>query len=62
MVAEDSEPRKQPELVLRKLDTLSVKGLEDYIIELETEIARVHSEIAKRGSARQNADSFFRKD
>lgn len=52
-------PRKTPDLVLRKLDTLSVAALEAYIGELEAEIARARDEIAKRGNARAAAEAFF---
>lgn len=52
-------PHKKPELVFRQLDTLSVKALEEYIIELESEIARTRAEIAKRGGARAAAEAFF---
>jgi uncharacterized small protein (DUF1192 family) len=53
-------PVKKPELVLRKLDSLSVDGLNDDIAELEAEILRTRLEIEKRGSARAKADSFFK--
>jgi uncharacterized small protein (DUF1192 family) len=61
MFLDDSEPVKKPEIILRKLDTLSVKGLEDYIIELEVEITRAKQEITKRGSARSKAEAVFGK-
>jgi uncharacterized small protein (DUF1192 family) len=54
-------PKKVPELVFRKLDSLSVKALEDYISELKAEIIRCEEEIRKRGSARDKAESFFKK-
>lgn len=57
---DDELPVKKPELVLRKLDALSVDGLNDYIAELEAEILRARLEIDKRGSARAKADSFFK--
>lgn len=60
MSADDADiPRKQPELLFRKLDTLSVKALEEYISELEAEIARTRVEIAKRGGAKAAAEAFF---
>lgn len=48
MDAEDLEPRtKRPQL--RDLDTLGVKELEDYIVELKGEIERVETKLkAKR--------------
>ena len=54
-------PVKKPELVFRKLDTLSVKALEDYIAELEAEITRARFEIGKRGNARAQAEAVFGK-
>jgi uncharacterized small protein (DUF1192 family) len=54
-------PKKQPELVFRKLDTLSVKALEEYISELKAEILRAEAEIKKRGSARDKAEAVFGK-
>ncbi len=59
---DDLEPAaKKPELVFRKLDDLSVKALEEYILELKAEIARAETEIKKRGSARDTAEAFFKK-
>jgi len=54
-------PKKPPELVFRKLDTLSVKALEEYIAELKAEIARAEAEIKKRGGARAAAEAVFGK-
>ncbi len=58
---DDDLPVKKPEIVLRKLDTLSVKALEDYIIELKEEISRAEGEIKRRGSARDAAEAVFGK-
>lgn len=60
MFQDDQElPRKKPELVFRQLDTLSVKALEEYLVELENEIARTRAELAKRGGAKAAAEAFF---
>lgn len=59
MFADDDMPKKQPELLFRKLDTLSVKALEEYIAELESEITRAREEIKKRGGAKAAAEAFF---
>ena len=60
MFADDADgPQKQPELLFRKLDTLSVKALENYISELKAEIIRTKAEISKRGGAKAAAEAFF---
>jgi uncharacterized small protein (DUF1192 family) len=61
MLFDDSEPKKKPELVFRRLDTLSVEALREYIAELKAEIARAEDETGKRGSARDKAEAFFTK-
>jgi len=61
MLIDDSEPKKKPELVFRKLDDLSVEALRAYITELKAEIVRVEAEIPKRGTARDAAEAFFKK-
>ncbi len=61
MLFDELDPPKKPEIVLRKLDSLSAEGLQDYITELETEIARAREEIIRRGSARDKAEAFFSK-
>lgn len=52
-------PQKKAELTFRKLDTLSVEALQEYILELEAEIGRTRAEINKRGSAKAAAEAFF---
>jgi uncharacterized small protein (DUF1192 family) len=60
MLMDDLDPpKKPPELLFRKLDTLSVEALNAYIAELKAEIARAEAEIGKRGSARDKAEAFF---
>ena len=60
MDEEDLQPQsRKPDL--KNLEVLSVEALEDYIGELEGEIARVRAEISKKRSARSDAESAFRK-
>jgi uncharacterized small protein (DUF1192 family) len=57
---EDLKPQsRKPDL--KNLEVLSVEALEDYIGELESEIARVRAEIAQKKSAKSAAESAFRK-
>ena len=59
MDLDDLEPRdKQPEP--KNLDVMSIESLEDYIAEMETEIARVRQAIAAKKEARAGADSVFK--
>lgn len=61
MDTDDLEP--MPPQTPRKtdLETMSVEQLEDYIADLEAEIARARDAIAHKGSARDHAESFFKK-
>ncbi len=43
----------------RLLDRLSIEALEAYIRDLETEIARVRTEIARKQRLHREADSVF---
>ena len=45
----------------RDLEPLSVEALEDYIRELEAEIARVRAEIEAKKRHRDGAEALFRK-
>ncbi len=45
----------------RNLATLSIETLGDYIAELEAEITRVRDTIAEKESARESADSVFKR-
>ena len=60
MDPEDLEPRK-PKPEPKKLDTLSIGDLKDYIVELEQEIVRVRAAIKAKEAARLGADTFFKK-
>lgn len=50
---------KRPQEFPRKLDDMSVAMMEEYIAELESEIARVRAEIDKRGGVKAKAEAFF---
>lgn len=57
---DDLDPKtKKPKL--RDLEAMSVEALNDYIADLEAEIARARTAIAGKGSARDHAESFFKK-
>lgn len=60
MDTDDLEPR-QPKPRKKDLEIMSVGQLEDYIAELEAEISRARDAIAHKGSARDLAESFFKK-
>ena len=60
MEPEDLEPKKR-KIELKNLDVLGVKELDDYIAELEAEIARVRAAIAKKTTHRSAAESFFKR-
>ncbi len=57
----DDIPKKPTSMVIgENLDAISVAELEQRIHALESEIARVRAEIAKKQASRSAADSFFR--
>lgn len=60
MNPDELEPQKTKVKQL-DLETLSVAALEDYIINLETEIARVRDLIAKKQAHRGAVESLFKK-
>jgi len=60
MFDEELEPqKKKPQL--KKLDSLSVDELRDYISELQSEITRTEAEIARKKASAAAADTFFKK-
>lgn len=62
MIHDDDTPRPRPaRLQPPVLDLLGVAELNDYIEELQAEIARVQAEIARKTQHRNAADAFFRK-
>ena len=60
MDPEDLEPRKAKPKP-KNLDPLSIDELNNYIAELEAEIARVKSEMAKKSAHLSAAAAFFKK-
>ncbi len=60
MDADDLEPiKKKP--APRNLDEMSIDALNEYIAGLQAEIERAKNVIAGKQSARQGAESFFKK-
>ncbi len=60
MEDEDRRPKIETPFP-RKLEGMAIAALNDYIGELEAEIARVRVDIAAKQSAHDTADSVFRK-
>lgn len=57
----DEEEQPKPKNIQPKdLDVLGIDALEEYIEELEAEIARVREKIASKKDARGAAESFFK--
>lgn len=57
----DDLPKKKPDMVIgENLDAISLAELEQRIQALESEIARIRAEIARKHSSRSAADAFFR--
>ena len=54
---EPSTPQQKP----KNLDVMSIEALQEYIVELETEISRVKEVIKSKESAREGAESVFNK-
>jgi uncharacterized small protein (DUF1192 family) len=62
MLEEEEGPvRKRARLERLVLDTLGVEELQDYIIELKDEIARVEADIERKQGHRSAADAFFKR-
>ena len=61
MFDDDGRPTPKDQGFPRKLDALSIDGLNDYIDELEAEIARIRGEISKKEKLNLDADKFFKK-
>ena len=59
MDTDDLEPeKKKPEQ--KNLEELSIEALEEYIADLEAEIARVWEAIAGKQDAKKGAETFFK--
>lgn len=61
MFDDEDRPNTKDQSFPRKLDALSIDGLQDYISELEAEIARVREEISKKEQLNVAASKFFKK-
>lgn len=62
MAREDEDELPRPKLmVTRNLERMSIDELNDYIAELEAEIARVRADIKKKQSVMAAGDAFFKK-
>jgi uncharacterized small protein (DUF1192 family) len=60
MDTDDLEPeKKKPKL--KDLEEMSIEALQEYIAEMEAEIARVREAIAGKEDARTGAEVFFEK-
>lgn len=60
MDLDDLEPQKEPQ-ELKNLEIMSVEALNEYIVDLEEEVARARSTILLKQSARKGAELFFKK-
>jgi len=60
MDIDDLEPQGQKPKP-RNLEEMSIEALQEYIAELESEIARARESIGAKQSAQADADTFFRK-
>lgn len=60
MDIDDLEPRK-PKPQAKNLEPMSIAELNDYIGELEAEIARVRADIAKKTAHRAGVEGLFKK-
>ncbi len=57
----ENEPRPKPNMVIgENLDDISVAELEQRVSALDSEIARIRAEIAKKQSSKAAAAAFFR--
>lgn len=56
---EEIAKSKRPQMFPRDVTEASVGQMQEYIAELEAEIAKVKKEIEKRGGARAKAEDFF---
>jgi uncharacterized small protein (DUF1192 family) len=58
---DDELPRPKSLVQKANLDPMSVGQLNDYIAELEAEIARARADIARKQAVRGAADSVFKR-
>jgi uncharacterized small protein (DUF1192 family) len=59
MDADDLEPKKKKPAP-KNLEVMSIEALNEYIGDLEAEIARVRDAIAGKRKAKSGADKFFK--
>ncbi|MFZ4124759.1 MAG: DUF1192 family protein [Rickettsiales bacterium] len=60
MFLDDAPAKPKPESVFpRNISEASVAQMQEYLVELDAEIARVKAEIDKRGSVKAKAEAFF---
>jgi uncharacterized small protein (DUF1192 family) len=60
MDTDDLEPPRKKAPAQKDLGRMSIGDLKEYIDELKAEITRAEQAIAKKGSARQGAENFFK--
>ncbi len=61
MFIDDDLPKhKQPQPFPRKLDGMAVEHMREYMVELEEEIAKIKTEIEKRGGVKAKAEALFK--
>ncbi len=51
---------KRPQMFPRNIDGYSLSQMQEYIRELEAEIAKVNADIGKRDSVKAKAESLFK--
>lgn len=61
MLPDEEEAPKPRGILPKDLDMMSIEALQDYVAELEAEIARVNDKIARKKDARGAAESFFKR-
>ncbi len=59
MDTDDLEPKKKKPAP-KNLEEMSIEALQEYIAEMEAEIARVRETIAGKEDARTGAEQFFK--
>ncbi len=59
MDTDDLEPKKKKPAP-KNLEEMSIEALQEYIAEMEVEIARVREAIAGKEDARTGAEQFFK--
>ncbi|HEX9648004.1 MAG TPA: DUF1192 domain-containing protein [Alphaproteobacteria bacterium] len=60
MFDDDDRPARPARTIPRNLDKMSIAALEDYIAELEGEIARVRQDISAKQRLQSEAEKVFK--